>query len=100
MTSTAVDEAQSDIREHAQAAVGELGSLAQEASGGSEFRDMVMRAAKLTAGLDGCILNTQQSLSALQTGAMRLAERTDESNEQWKSLEKTIDILKVASAEL
>ncbi|KAJ2909835.1 hypothetical protein GGI21_001483 [Coemansia aciculifera] len=97
---TAVDEAQSDIREHAQAVVGELGSLAHEASGGSELRDMVMRAAKLTASLDPCIRDTQQALSTLQTGATRLAERTDESNEQWKSLAKTIDIIKVTSAEL
>ncbi|KAJ2697064.1 hypothetical protein H4218_004194 [Coemansia sp. IMI 209128] len=97
---TAVEEAQSDIREHAQLVVGELGSLAQETSGGSELRDTIMRAAKLTASLDGCIRDTQQALSATQAGAMKLAERTDEANEQWKSLAKTIDIIKVASAEL
>ncbi|KAJ2628582.1 NAPDH-dependent diflavin reductase, partial [Coemansia sp. RSA 1694] len=97
-TTTAVDEAQSDIREHAQAVVSELGSLAQETSGGSELRDMVMRAAKLTAALDPCIRDTQQALLALQTGAIQLAERTDESNEQWKSLAKTIDILKAVVA--
>ncbi|KAJ2828380.1 hypothetical protein GGI24_002409 [Coemansia furcata] len=97
---TAVDEAQSDIREHAQAVVSELGSLAQEASGGNELRDAIMRAAKQTAALDACIRDTQQTLAAAQQGAQRLAERTDEANEQWKSLAKTIDIIKVASAEL
>ncbi|KAJ2106102.1 hypothetical protein GGI13_004819 [Coemansia sp. RSA 455] len=97
---TAVEEAQSDIREHAQAVVNELGSLAQEASGGSELRDAIMRAAKLTASLDPCIRETQQALAATQIGATKLAERTDEANEQWKSLAKTIDIIKVASAEL
>ncbi|KAJ1837528.1 hypothetical protein LPJ70_005821, partial [Coemansia sp. RSA 2708] len=98
--STAVEEARSDIREHAQGTVGDLGSLAQEVSGGSELRDMLMRAAKQTASLDICIRETQQSLAASQAAAARLAERVDSASEQWKSLPKTIDIVKVASADL
>ncbi|KAJ2778736.1 hypothetical protein H4R18_004424 [Coemansia javaensis] len=99
-SSTAVEEARAGIRERAQATVGEAGALAQETSGGSEVRDMVMRAARQTAGLDAFIRDTQQSLAASQAAAVRLAARVDGASEQWKSLSKTIDIVRVACADL
>ncbi|KAJ2717207.1 hypothetical protein H4R19_000151 [Coemansia spiralis] len=98
--STAVEEARPDIREHAQAAVADLGALAQEVSGGSELRDMLARAAKQTAALDAVIKETQQSLTAAQATAVRLEERVDSAGEQWKVLVKTIDVVKVACAEI
>ncbi|KAJ1962000.1 hypothetical protein GGI12_002924 [Dipsacomyces acuminosporus] len=98
--STAVEEAQADIHEHAQTVLGELGSLAQESSGGSELKDMLMRVAKQTAALDSVIKDTQQTLSSAQSSAARLADRIDDTNEQWKSLAKTIDIVKVSSSAL
>ncbi|KAJ1745057.1 hypothetical protein LPJ58_006367 [Coemansia sp. RSA 1591] len=97
---TATEEARADIREHAQATVSDLGSLAQEVSGGSELRDMLMRVAKQTASLDICIRETEQSLATSQAAAARLADRVDSASEQLKSLPKTIDIIKVASADM
>ncbi|KAJ2850860.1 hypothetical protein IWW36_001584 [Coemansia brasiliensis] len=80
---TAVEESRSDIREHAQATISDLGSLAQEVSGGSELRDLLMRAAKQTASLDTSIRETQQSLATSQAAVVRLAAKTDNINEQW-----------------
>ncbi|KAJ2450197.1 hypothetical protein EV183_004451 [Coemansia sp. RSA 2336] len=97
---TAVEEARTDIREHAQATISDLGSLAHEVSGGSELRDLLMRAAKQTASLDTSIRETQQSLATSQAAVVRLATKVDNANEQWKSLHKTIDIVKVTSADL
>ncbi|KAJ2158171.1 hypothetical protein GGF46_003978 [Coemansia sp. RSA 552] len=96
----AVEEARADIREHAQATVGDLGSLAQEMSGGSEVRDMLIRAAKQTALLDVCIKDTQQSLTASQATAVRLADRVDAANELLKSLPKTTDTINVAITDI
>ncbi|KAJ1728215.1 hypothetical protein LPJ61_004153 [Coemansia biformis] len=98
--STAVEEARSDIRERAQATVGDLGALAQEVAGGSELRDLLARAAKQTAALDACIKETQQSLAASQATVVRLAERVDSANEQWRALAKTVDVVKVACADI
>ncbi|KAJ2774094.1 hypothetical protein IWQ56_000723 [Coemansia nantahalensis] len=98
--STAVEEARSDIRDHAQAAVFDLGALAQEVSGGSELRDMLARVAKQTAALDAVIKETQQSLVASQATVVRLEERVDSASEQWKVLAKTTDVVKVACAEI
>ncbi|KAI9501084.1 hypothetical protein GGI25_005868 [Coemansia spiralis] len=97
---TTVEEAQTDIREHAQGIVTELGSLVHEASGGSEIRDTLMRVAKQTAALDSCIRDTQQSLLAAQNTVVRLASKVEDTNEQLKALPKVIDIVKVASADL
>ncbi|PIA17678.1 hypothetical protein COEREDRAFT_85947 [Coemansia reversa NRRL 1564] len=97
---TAVEEARSDIREHAQATVGDLGTLAQEVSGGNELRDMLIRAAKQTATLDSSIKEAQQSLTVSQSAAVRLSQKVDNINEQWKSLPKTIDVVRVASADM
>ncbi|KAJ2610636.1 NAPDH-dependent diflavin reductase [Coemansia sp. RSA 1365] len=97
---TAVEEARSDIREHAQATVGDLGTLAQEVSGGNELRDMLIRAAKQTATLDSSLKEAQQSLTVSQSASVRLSQRVDSINEQWKSLPKTIDVVKVASADI
>ncbi|KAJ1667447.1 hypothetical protein IW140_000838 [Coemansia sp. RSA 1813] len=100
LKATTTEEAQVDVREHAQGIVGELGSLVHEASGGSEVRDMVMRVAKQTAGLDSCVRETQQTLAASQSTVARLADKVEASNEQWKALAKAIDIVKVSSADL
>ncbi|KAJ2557887.1 hypothetical protein EV175_001076 [Coemansia sp. RSA 1933] len=96
-TTTTVEEAQGDVRDHAQGIVGELGVLVQEASGGNEVRDMVARAAKQTAALDSSIRETQQQLRASQSVVVRLADRVEASNEQWKALAKAIDVVKVSS---
>ncbi|KAJ1736561.1 hypothetical protein LPJ72_001282 [Coemansia sp. Benny D160-2] len=97
---TTVEESQADIRDHAQSIVGELGHLVHEASGGSEIRDMVMRAAKQTAALDACVRDTQQTLAAAQTTVARLADRVEATNEQWRGLAKVIDVVRVSSADL
>ncbi|KAJ1887961.1 hypothetical protein LPJ66_008824 [Kickxella alabastrina] len=99
--STAVEEAQTDIREHTQAIINELGSLAQEVSGGTEIRELLSRVSRQTAmSLDMCIRDTQQALVGTQGLATRLAAKTEDTQEKLKTLTKTIDIVKVASGEL
>ncbi|KAJ1814332.1 hypothetical protein LPJ75_002816 [Coemansia sp. RSA 2598] len=98
---TAVDEAQSDIREHTQAIVAELGALTQDMSGGSEVRDLLSKVSRQTAiSLDMCIKDTQQSLVGAQGTAARLAAKVEDANEKWRSLAKTVDIVKVSSASM
>ncbi|KAJ1647338.1 hypothetical protein J3B02_005386 [Coemansia erecta] len=98
---TAVEEAQTDIREHTQAIVGELGLLTQEMSGGSEVREMLSKVSRQTAiSLDMCIKDTQQSLVNAQSTAARLAAKVEDANERWRSLDKTVDIIKVSSASM
>ncbi|KAJ1887146.1 NAPDH-dependent diflavin reductase [Kickxella alabastrina] len=95
--STAVEEAQTDIREHTQAIINELGSLAQEVSGGTEIRELLSRVSRQTAmSLDMCIRDTQQALVGTQGLATRLAAKTEDTQEKLKTLTKTIDIVKVA----
>ncbi|KAJ1946427.1 NAPDH-dependent diflavin reductase, partial [Kickxella alabastrina] len=91
--STAVEEAQTDIREHTQAIINELGSLAQEVSGGTEIRELLSRVSRQTAmSLDMCIRDTQQALVGTQGLATRLAAKTEDTQEKLKTLTKTIDI--------
>ncbi|KAJ1719112.1 hypothetical protein LPJ53_006059 [Coemansia erecta] len=100
-TPTAVCEGQADVREHTQGVVGSLGALAQEMSGGSEVREMIGRASRAMAtAVDLCVRDTQQSVQGSLATAARLAARVDEANEKWRTLAKTVDIVKVASGEL
>ncbi|KAJ2237179.1 hypothetical protein GGF40_004119 [Coemansia sp. RSA 1286] len=98
---TAVEEAQTDMREHTQNIVGELGWLTQDMSGGSEVRELLSKAARQTAvSLDLCIKDTQQSLAAAQGTAARVANKVEDASERWRGLAKTVDIVKVSSASM